>query len=113
VTTFWLTFSTDPVIHISLFFRGVAIFDLDESDGELPNDEIIRHADEKGFCPEGRVYVCVQDVTKDNIPAQYKNKLITDHETLVAVGAEMAPAGNGTAPEASDEWDAYGDRLRG
>jgi hypothetical protein len=89
MTTFWLTFSSDAYWHIRETFRGVAIFDLDESDGELSDDEVLQYAEEMGLTPEGKGYLNIQDATEDNIPAQYKNRLITDDETLVALGADM------------------------
>jgi hypothetical protein len=107
MTTFWLTFSTDPVIHIRDFFRGVVIIDLDEGDRELSNQEVFDAADEMGLCPrgnrDGSIYVRVQDATEDNISAHYKNRLITDYESLVAIGADMLEGlpGGWTPPLAS------------
>jgi len=43
VTTFWLTF-TDPEATSDKRFLGVAIFDMDEGEGELSTAEIIKHA---------------------------------------------------------------------
>jgi hypothetical protein len=97
VTTFWLTFSSDVWLHIKGTFRGVVILDLDEGDRELSNHEVFDAADEMGLCPGAEqqrdgvpaIYFRVQDATEDNIPAHYKNRLITDYETLVALGADM------------------------
>jgi hypothetical protein len=52
VTTFWLSFS-DPDAPSDRRFLGVAIFDVDESGGELTVPEIVRRAHELGINPGG------------------------------------------------------------
>jgi hypothetical protein len=82
MTTFWLSF-TDPEASSDKRFLGVAIFDMDESEGPLSMTEIIRHARKLGLNPGGAV--SVQEV--EGIPAEYKNKLITDDELLLRLGS--------------------------
>ena len=82
MTTFWLTFS-DPDASSDKRFLGVAIFDMDESEGELDVAEIVRRAHELGINPGGQVLV--QEV--EAIPDQYKNQLITDDELLLKLGS--------------------------
>ena len=52
MTTFWLTFS-DPEATGDKRFLGVAIFDMDESDGEASTAEIVRRAWQLGINPGG------------------------------------------------------------
>src|SRR6266436_8733409 len=73
MTTFWLSF-TDLEATADKRFLGVAIFDMDESAGELSTTEIIKHAGALGVNPGGAV--SVQEV--GSIPDEHKNKLITD-----------------------------------
>ena len=82
ITTFWLSFN-DPDAPPNERFRGVAIFDMDESEGELSVVEIVRRAWELGINPGGRV--CIQEVA--SIPDQYKNQLITDDALLLRLGS--------------------------
>ena len=82
MTTFWLTFS-DPDAPSDKRFLGVAIFDMDESEGELSVAEIIRHAHKLGINPGGQVLV--QEV--ESIPDEYKNRLITDDALLLKLGS--------------------------
>ena len=73
MTTFWLSF-TDSEATADKRFLGVAIFDMDESAGELSTTKIIKHAWALGVNPGGAV--SVQEV--GSIPDEHKNKLITD-----------------------------------
>jgi len=82
MTTFWLSF-TDPEATADKRLLGVAIFDMDESDGQLSVTEIINHSRTLGLNPGGAVYVAVVDA----IPNEYKNKLITDDEVLLRLGS--------------------------
>jgi hypothetical protein len=43
MTTFWLSFN-DPNASSTERFLGVAIFDMDESGGEIPVAEIVRRS---------------------------------------------------------------------
>jgi hypothetical protein len=81
-TTFWLTF-TDTKATSDKRFLGVAIFDMDESEGELSTTEIIEHAWALGLNPGGAV--SVQEVF--HIPDEHKNKLITDDALLLRLGS--------------------------
>jgi hypothetical protein len=82
MTTFWLTFS-DPGATSDKRFLGVAIFDLDESKGELDVRDIVRHSHKLGINPGGQVLV--QEV--NGIPDEHKNRLITDDELLLKLGS--------------------------
>jgi hypothetical protein len=82
MTTFWLSFS-DPDAPPAKRFLGVAIFDMDESKGELSVPEIVLKAHELGINPGGQVVV--QEV--DGIPNEHKNKLITDDAVLLRLGS--------------------------
>ena len=82
MTTFWLTFS-DPDASSDKRFLGVAIFDMDESGGELSVTEIVRKSHQLGINPGGQVLV--QEV--EAIPDEYKNQLITDDELLLKLGS--------------------------
>jgi hypothetical protein len=82
MTTFWLTFS-DPDATADKRFLGVAIFDMDESDGEASTVEIVRRAWELGINPGGQMIV--QEVP--SIPDEHKSKLITDDELLLSLGS--------------------------
>ena len=82
MTTFWLTFS-DLDAPSDKRFLGVAIFDMDESEGELSVAEIVRHAHKLGINPGGQVLV--QEV--ESIPDEYKNRLITDDALLLKLGS--------------------------
>ena len=52
MTTFWLSFN-DTEATADKRFLGVAIFDMDESEGELSVAEIIKHAWALGLNPGG------------------------------------------------------------
>ena len=82
MTTFWLSF-TDPEATFDKRFLGVAIFDMDESGGELSMAEIIKHAWALGVNPGGAV--SVQKV--GYVPDEHKNKLITDDALLLRLGS--------------------------
>jgi hypothetical protein len=82
MTTFWLSF-TDPEASADKRFLGVAIFDMDESQGELSVQEIVRRSHELGVNPGGAV--SVQEVPA--IPDEHKNKLITDDALLLTLGS--------------------------
>jgi hypothetical protein len=82
MTTFWLSFN-DPDASADERFLGVAIFDMDESEGELSTYEIVREARQLGINPGGSVLVQVVDA----IPDQYKNQLITDDALLMRLGS--------------------------
>lgn len=82
MTTFWLTF-TDPEATADKRFLGVAIFDMDESDGEASMAEIVGRAWELGINPGGQVLV--QEV--ESISDEHKNRLITDDELLLSLGS--------------------------
>ena len=78
MSTFWVSFN-DPKENR---FLGVAIFDMDESNGELSTAQIVRHAWQLGINPGGAVMV--RDVTGEAcILDEHKNKLITDGELLL------------------------------
>ena len=79
MTTFWLSF-TDSEATADKRFLGVAIFDMDESAGELSTTEIIKHAWALGVNPGGAV--SVQEI--GSIPNEHKNKLITDDALLLS-----------------------------
>jgi len=65
---------------------GVAIFDMDESNGECSAVEIVRHAWKLGVNPGGEVFF--QDVTGDpGIKAEHKDRLITDDDLLLTLGS--------------------------
>ena len=81
-TTFWLSFN-NPDAPRDKRFLGVAIFDMDESEGELSVPEIVLRAHELGINPGGQVLV--QEV--EGIPDKYKNKLITDDALLLRSGS--------------------------
>jgi hypothetical protein len=83
MTTFWLTFN-DLNAPSNERFLGVAIFDMDESEGELPTGEIVRRAWELGINPGGSVRVSAVGP----IPDQYKNQLITDDALLMRLGSK-------------------------
>jgi hypothetical protein len=85
MTTFWLSFH-DPDANSDKRFLGVAIFDIDESNGECSVVEIARHAWKLGVNPGGMVVIC--DVTGDSlIRAEHKNRLITDDDLLLTLGS--------------------------
>jgi len=83
MTTFWLSFS-DPDAASNERFLGVAIFDMDESEGQLTTSEIVRKAWELGINPGGAV--SIQEVP--SIPDKYKNQLITDDALLIRLGSK-------------------------
>jgi hypothetical protein len=83
MTTFWLSFN-DPEATAEKRFLGVAIFDMDESAGELSVNEIAKHAWDLGLNPGGAVLV--QEIS-GAIPDKYKNKLITDDALLLSLGS--------------------------
>jgi hypothetical protein len=77
MTTFWLTFRNPDTDYL-----GVAIFDMDESDGQRSVPEIVSQSWQLGVNP-GDCAVGVQDVTDNTrIEEQHKNKLITDMDLL-------------------------------
>src|SRR5882672_9986869 len=82
MTTFWLTFS-DTEASADKRFLGVAILDMDESQGELSVQEIVKKSWELGVNPGGQVIV--QEVPA--IPDEHKNKLITDDALLLTLGS--------------------------
>ena len=82
MTTFWLSF-TDTEATADKRFLGVAIFDMDEKQGQLSVSEIVRRAHELGLNPGGAV--SVQEVSA--IPDEHKNKLITDDALLLTLGS--------------------------
>ena len=82
MTTFWLSF-TDPAATADKRFLGVAIFDMDESEGRLSIRDIIKHSWELGLNPGGAV--SVQEA--HGISDEHKNKLITDDELLLRLGS--------------------------
>jgi len=82
MTTFWLTFS-DTEASADKRFLGVAIFDMDESQGPLSAPEIVKRSHELGLNPGGMV--TVQEVPA--IPDEHKNKLITDDALLLTLGS--------------------------
>ena len=83
MTTFWLSFN-DPNASSTERFLGVAIFDMDESGGEIPVAEIVRRSQELGINPGGAV--CVREV--DSIPEEYKNQLTTDDDLLLRLRSQ-------------------------
>jgi hypothetical protein len=83
MTTFWISFS-DPEASADERFLGVAIFDMDESDGEKSTAEIIRECWRLGINPGGQA--SVQEVPA--MPEQFKNRLIKDDGTLLALGSK-------------------------
>jgi hypothetical protein len=82
MTTFWLSF-TDPEASADKRFLGVAIFDMDESQGQVSLPEIIKRSRELGVNPGGAV--SIQEVPA--IPDEHKNKLITDDALLLTLGS--------------------------
>jgi hypothetical protein len=82
MTTFWLSFN-DPDASSDERFLGVAIFDMDESKGQIPVIQIVRRSWQLGINPGGAVKV---QVVK-SIPDRYKNKLITDEDLLLTLGS--------------------------
>ena len=82
MTTFWLSFN-DQDAPVNERFLGVAIFDMDERDGELSPVEIARRAWQLGINPRGSV--AIQEV--DSIPEEYKNQLLPDDELLISLGS--------------------------
>jgi len=85
MTTFWLSFA-DPDRPRSEQFLGVAIFDLDESDGQLDVTEIVKHSWKISVNPGGQVMV--SEVADNGIKAEHKNKLITDEALLIKLGSK-------------------------
>jgi hypothetical protein len=82
MTTFWLSFN-DQNAPANERFLGVAMFDMDERDGELSAIEIARRAWQLGINPGGSV--AIREV--DSIPERYKNQLLTDDELLNSLGS--------------------------
>ena len=82
MTTFWLSFS-DPDAPRDKRFQGVAIFDMDESQGECSCAEVIDRSWDLGVNPGGAVFV----QTVKSIPEEHKNKLITDEALLMRLGS--------------------------
>ena len=82
MTTFWISFS-DPEGSTAQRFLGVAILDMDETDGEKSAAEIIRDCWRLGINPGGQA--CIQEAPA--MPEQFKNRLITDDATLLKLGS--------------------------
>src|SRR2546430_17369470 len=78
MTTFWLAF-TDPEASADKRFLGVAIFDMDESDGELSVTEIVKRSYQLGVNPGGAGSV----PEETGMPDEHKNKLVTDDALLL------------------------------
>jgi hypothetical protein len=83
MTTFWLSF-IDPNASSTDRFLGVAIFDMDESEAQIPVAQIVRRSWQLGINPGGAVSVQVVE----SIPDKYKNKLITDDDVLLTLGSQ-------------------------
>jgi len=83
MTTFWLIFA-DPDKPRGQRFLGVAIFDMDESGGEVPFHEVIQRSWALGINPGGEVMCC--EATQ-RIPGKYRNMLITDEAVLMKLGS--------------------------
>ena len=83
MTTFWLSFS-EPRAASNERFLGVAIFDMDESEGKVTASEILKKAWDLGINPGGAV--SIQEVSA--IPDKYKNQLITDDALLIRLGSK-------------------------
>jgi hypothetical protein len=84
LTTFWLTFN-DPDAPPNERFLGVAILDMDESEGKIPVSDVVGRAWELGINPGGAV--SVQECSTP-IPNQYKNQIITDDALLIRLGSK-------------------------
>jgi len=84
MTTFWISFSDPDANTRADQFLGVVIFEMDESDGEKDVVEIIRECWRLGINPGGQA--AIQEVPA--IPDQFKNRLITDDATLLALGSK-------------------------
>jgi hypothetical protein len=83
MTAFWISFS-NPETSTAERFLGVAIFDMDESEGEESVVEIIRECWRLGINPGGAARIHAVPA----IPEQFKNRLITDDATLLALGSK-------------------------
>jgi len=86
MSTFWLSFFNPDETVYEKRFLGVAIIDMDESEGELPSGAVARRAWKLGINPGGAVKV--MDVTGDKrIKDEHKNKLILDEDLLLMLGS--------------------------
>jgi hypothetical protein len=71
-------------------FLGVAIFDVDETNGEKTTLDIVEEAWRLGINPGGAVVVC--EIPSDKrIEPKYKNRLITNDALLMQLGSWAAP----------------------
>jgi hypothetical protein len=82
MTTFWISFS-DPEASTAQRFLGVAIIDMDETDGEKSVVEILRECWRLEINPGGQALIEVAPA----MPEQFKNCLITDDATLLKLGS--------------------------
>jgi hypothetical protein len=85
MTTFWLSFH-DHEKPPQEQFLGVAIFDMDETEGEKSVSEIVREAWRLGINPGGSVKV-VDVSSEKRIKPEHKKRLITDDELLLQLGS--------------------------
>lgn len=83
MTTFWISFR-DPNASADKRFLGVAIFDMDETEGQCTNQEIVQRAWKLGINPGGDAGISEVPF----VPKRYKNKLITDDATLIKLGSK-------------------------
>jgi hypothetical protein len=95
MTTFWLSFGDPTEDDYDKLFLGVAIFDMDEGDGELDVSTIVSEAHRLGINPGGEVRI--QEITQD-IPAKYKGVLIKDEKVLIRLGLDRLAARHRRAP---------------
>src|SRR6266853_1385907 len=86
MTTFWLSFHDREKPRQDQFL-GVAIFDMDESEGEKSVLEIVRHAQRLGINPGGEVRVSKILNCEQRIKLEHKNRLITDDALLLQLGS--------------------------
>ncbi len=92
MTTFWLSFHDHDKPRQDQFL-GVAIFDMDETEGEKSVLEIVKQAWRLGINPGGSVRV--RDVSSEKrIKPEHKNKLITDDALLLELGSSGRSPGN-------------------
>jgi len=86
MTTFWLSFHDREKPRQDQFL-GVAILDVDESEGEKSVLEIVRHSHRLGINPGGEVRVSVVLNRDQRIKLEHKNRLITDDALLLQLGS--------------------------
>ena len=92
MTTFWLSFHDHDRPRQEQFL-GVAIFDMDETEGEKSTSEIVREAWQLGINPGGSVMIL--DVSSEKrIKPKHKNRLITDDALLLELGSSGRSPGN-------------------